>query len=328
MKEELTPEKIHKNYLNGDINKEDSVDLLISLIDGSEDAKVRVASIEALRKIEYKDEKIFKILENHLVSDENANVRASAAEVIILNHLEEGLEPLKWTIQHDKSPLVLNVIFKIFERNKKVKYEILEGDLSHFLSTFASNLGVQYEEARFFLDLEAIFAKDKRNYEINPLCYKNFEVLYNWKDSEPWLVIKNEHVEVLNLNFFNWKFVKDNEELINSFSKLKYLDMYLNMIRKYNNFNFNHTVIPESIGRLIYLKKLVLARNNLNSIPGSIKNLNLLSELDLSHNHFQEIPQILKSLNSLERLNLKNNNIKSTSQRMKDFINSLADFKL
>ncbi|MFW9873963.1 MAG: hypothetical protein ACFFG0_12725 [Candidatus Thorarchaeota archaeon] len=328
MKEELTPEKIHKNYLNKDINKEDSVDLLISLIDGSEDPEVQATSIDVLRKIEYKDENIFKILENHLVSDENANVRASAVKVIILNHLEEGLELLKWTIQHDKSPLVMNVILDTFERIKKVKYEKLEADLSFFLGTFASNLGVQYKEARFFLDLEAIFAKDKRNYEINPPFYKNFKVLYNWKDSEPWLVIKNEHVEVLNLNFFNWKFVKDNEELINSYSKLKFLDNYLNMIRKYNNFNFNHIAIPESIGRLTYLKKLALACNNLKSIPRSIKSLNLLSELDLSYNQFQEIPRILKHLNSLQHLNLENNNIKSIPQGMKDFINSLTDFKL
>ncbi len=328
MKEELTLEKIQKSFLNGDMSKEDITDLLISLIDGSEDAKVRAESIVALENLSFKDEKFFKILENHLVSDENANVRASAAKIIILNHLEEGLEPLEWTIRHDKSPLVIKMIWDIFDSKKHIKYEIIEENLSNFLDAFASNLGVVYEEARFFLDLEAIFSKGKRNYEINPLDYKNFEVLYNWNDSEPWLVIKNKHVEVLNLNFFNWRFIKDNGELLNSFSKLKYLDIYLNMIRKYNNFNFDYTEVPESIGRLTFLKKLVLARNNLQSIPESIKNLNLLSELDLSHNQFQEIPQILKSINSLELLNLKYNNIQSVPQSMNNFVNSLSDFKL
>jgi len=48
MKEELTPEKIQKNFLNGDISKEDTTDFLISLIDGSENAKVRAASISAV----------------------------------------------------------------------------------------------------------------------------------------------------------------------------------------------------------------------------------------------------------------------------------------
>lgn len=328
MNEELTPEKIQKSFLNGDITKEDTADRLISLIDRSEDAKVRTASIEALEKIDFKDEIIFKILENHLVSDENASVRASAAKVIILNFLDEGLEPLEWTTKHDKSPLVMKAIFDTFASKKISNHEAIEKNLSSFLETFALNLGVAFEEARFFLDLEAIFSKGKRSYEFNPLDYKNFEVLYDYKDSEPWLVIKNKHVVVLNLNFFNWRFVKENGELLNSFSKLKYLDIYLNMIKKYNNFNLEYTKVPESIGRLTSLKKLALARNNLQSIPESIKNLNLLSELDLSHNQFQEIPLSLKSLNSLELLNMKSNNLQSVPQSMKNFVNSLADFKL
>ncbi|MFW9878881.1 MAG: hypothetical protein ACFFG0_37855 [Candidatus Thorarchaeota archaeon] len=328
MKEEITPEKIQESFLNGDMSKEDITDLLISLIDGSENANIRAESIVALENLGLKNENLFKILENHLVSDENANVRASAAKVIILNHLEEGLKPLEWTIRHDRSPLVMKMIWDIVVSNKFIKNKIIEENLSNFLNSFASNLGVAYEEARFFLDLEAIFAKGKRNYEINPLEYKNFQVLYNWKDPEPWLVIKDKHVEILNLNFFNWSFIKENRELLDSFLKMKYLDIYLNIIRKYNIFNFNHSAIPESIGRLTSLKKLSLARNNLKSIPGSIKNLNFLSDLDLSHNQLQKIPQILKSLNSLERLNLKNNSIQSTPQGRKDFINSLADFKL
>ena len=328
MKEELTLEKIQKSFLNGDMSNEDITDLLISLIDGSEDAKVRAETIVTLEKLVFKDEKFFKILENHLVSDENANVRASAAKIIILNHLEEGLEPLEWTTRHDKSPLVIKMIWDTFDSKKLIKYEIIVENLSNFLDTFASNLGVVHEEARFFLDLEAIFSKGKRNYEVNPLDYNNFEVLYDYKDSEPWLVINNRHVEVLNLNFFNWRYIKEHGEIFNSFSKLKYMDIYLNMIRKYNNYNFDYTEVPESIGRLTSLKKLVLARNNLQNIPESIKNLTLLSELDLSHNQLQEIPRVLKSLNSLEQLNIKYNIISRIPQSMKNFVNSLVDFKL
>jgi hypothetical protein len=327
MKEELTPEKIQESFLNGDISKEDITDLLISLIDGSEDAKIRAESIGTLEKLGFKDEKFFKILENHLVSDEDANVRASAAKVIILNFLEEGFEPLEWTIRHDKSPLVMKMIWDMFDSNKLIKYDTIKENLHNFLDTFATNLGVVYEEARFFLDLEAIFSKDKRNYEINAFDYKNFESFYNYKDSEPWLVIKNKHVEVLNLNFFNWKYIKEHEEILESFSKLKYLDIYLNVLKKYNYLNFDSTKVPESIGTLTSLKKLVLARNNLQVIPESIKNLNSLTELNLSHNQFQEIPQILKSLNSLERLNIKHNTIRNIPQSMKNFVYSLVDFK-
>ncbi|MFX1345224.1 MAG: hypothetical protein ACFFAI_08945 [Promethearchaeota archaeon] len=328
MNEEITPEKIQENFLKGDISREDTTDLLLSLIDGSEDAKVRAEGIAALEKLGFKDEIFFKILENHLVSDEDANVRASAAKIIVLNYLEEGLEPLKWTSQYEKSPIVLKMIWDLLDDKRLIKSEIIEENLFNFLNTFASNVGVVSEEARFFLDLEAIFATGKRNYEINPFDYKNFEMLYNYQDSEPWLVITNKHVEVLNLNFFNWRFVKENRELFNSLSKLKYLDIYLNLIRKYNDTNNKYTQIPKSIGNLTSLKKLVLAWNNLKSIPDSISNLNLLSELDLSHNQFQEIPQILKSFNSLEQLNMKYNDIQTVPHSMKNFVNSLVEFKL
>ena len=129
MKEEITPEKIQKEYQNGDINKEDAADLLTSLINGSEDAKVRKASIELLEKIDYKDEITFKILENHLISDENASVRASAAKIIIINFLDEGLEPLEWSTKHDKSPLVIKIISDTIEQQKRSNLSNIEENI-------------------------------------------------------------------------------------------------------------------------------------------------------------------------------------------------------
>lgn len=328
MNEEVTPEKIQKSFLAGEIKKEDATDLLISLINGSEEAKVRATSIDLLEKIAFKDGEIFKILENHLVSDENACVRASAVRVIILNFLEEGLEPLEWSITHDNSPLVIKTIIDTFESKKELSQKVIEQNLRSFLETFALNLGIVIEEARFFLDLESVFSIGIKNYEINPSDYKRFEILHNNMDSTPWLVIKNKRVEVLNLNFFNWAYIKQNAVLFDSFSRLKYLDVYLNNIRKYNIPNFDKVEVPKSIGRLLFLKKLGLTGNNLQSIPESIKNLTMLLELDLSHNQLQEIPQALNSLTSLELLNMKYNNIRIVSDPMKNFVNSIADFRL
>lgn len=328
MNEEVTPEKIRKSFLDGDISREETTDLLISLINGSEDAKIRTASINVLEEVDFRDEIIFKILENHLISDENASVRASAARVIILNFLDQGLEPLEWTTKHDKSPLVLKTILDTYKIEKNSNQGTLEQNLSSFLEDFALNLGVVYEEAKFFLDLEAIFSLGEQNYTINQVDYNIFELLYDRMDPTPWLVIKNNHVEALNLNLFNWRYIKQNEDLFESFSRLKYLDDYLSSIKKYSIQNFNPFKIPESIGTLISLKKLVLKGNNLHSIPESIKNLSSLTLLNLSHNHLQQIPQILESLTSLEQLNMKYNNIQNVPYSMKNYVNSLTEFKM
>jgi Leucine-rich repeat (LRR) protein len=326
MKEEITPQKIYQYFLNGEINREDSIDQLLSLINSSEDGNLRATSIDVIANLDPKEELIFKILENHLISDENARVRASAAKVIILDFLEEGLEPLEWTSKHDKSPLVLNTILDTYKFKKKSTYETLEYNLSSFLEDFAVDLGVVNEEAKFFLDLESIFSIGELNYTINNVDYKIFEFLYDRMDPTPWLVIKNNHVEVLNLNFFNWRYIKQNEDLRESFSRLKYMDDYLNSIQKFSIQNNNSFQVPQSIGRLTYLKKLVLKGNKLNNIPNSIKNLSSLMVLNLSHNQLQEIPEILKTLPSLEQLNLKYNNIQDVPSSMQNFINSLTEF--
>ena len=109
MKEPLTPEKIQKEYSTGDLSKENAAELLISLIEGSDNTGIRVESIKALEKIKFHTEKIFKTLENYMISDENATIRASVANFIIRNFLEDGIPALRWVFKHEKSPLPLKV---------------------------------------------------------------------------------------------------------------------------------------------------------------------------------------------------------------------------
>lgn len=329
MKELITPEKIQNDLLIGDINKQEAAELLISLIEGSDSTEIRVQCIKILEDIDIYSEKIFKTLENCLISDENAIVRASVAKYIILNLLEDNISALRWVIQHDRSPLVLKIFFDISDNFSIDSLPlILLDDLLRWNKQFASNIGIVPEESKFFLDLEALFARGEKNYEIDPFCYTYFENLSDIKNSEPWLVIKDKHIELLNLNYFNWKYIKENQDIFDSLSRLKSLDLYLNSIRKYYYNNFDFTEIPASIGKLKSLRKLILKGNNLQRLPESIKKLTNLTELDLSYNNFQEIPQILKILKSLKKLNLKHNNIHEISESMKNFINSLVDFKL
>ena len=111
MKESLTPEKIQRDVSTGDLGKENAAELLISLIEGSDNIQIRVESIKALEKINLQSEKIFKILENYLISDENVVVRALVAEFIINNFPEHGQSALTWVIKYENSPLVLKNFF-------------------------------------------------------------------------------------------------------------------------------------------------------------------------------------------------------------------------
>lgn len=316
MKESLTPEKIQKEYSTGDLGKENAVELLISLIEGSDNTEIRVGSIKALKKLNFHTEKIFKTLENYMISDESAIVRGSAANYIMHNFLEDGLCALRWVIQHEKSPLVLKLFFDSIEIFDSPQLKLIKKALINWNEQFSSKIGVVPQESKFFLDLEVLFAKDKRNYEVNPSSYKHFEELSDIKNGEPWLVIKNKHVEILNFNYFKWKFIKNNADIVNSLSKLQDLDVYFCSLRKYSHNDVLISTIPESIGSLIYLNKLILQRNGLKKLPISMKKLTFLKELDLSYNKFDKSPYVLTSLNALEKLNIKHNIVQSNPESL------------
>lgn len=327
MKDSLTPEKIQKDFSSGDLGKENAVELLISLIESSDNTEIRVESIKALEKINFQNENIFKILENYLISDENAVIRASVANYIIENFPEDGLSAFKWVIQYENSPLVMKIFIDALEKLRNPQLKLIKKDLINWIEQYATKIGIVPQESIFFLDLEALFAKNKRSYEVDPNWYKHFEKLSNLKNGEPWLVIKNKHVDVLNFNYFTWKWVKENSDIVNSLYKFKYLDVYFNSLNKYNIDDKNFFEIPKSIGKLTSLKKLILARNKLQKLPKSIGSLISLKELDLSYNKFYEIPQIIEALNSLEKLNLKGNQIQKIPDSLRLFVNSLENFK-
>ncbi|MFX1599840.1 MAG: hypothetical protein ACFFB6_04520 [Promethearchaeota archaeon] len=311
MREFLTPEKIQKDVLTGDLGKENAAELLISLIEGSDNIQTRVESIKALKKINVQSEKIFKIFEHCLISDENAVVRASVADYLIHYFLDAAVPALKWIIQHEKSPIVLKLLFESMKKIESPQMGVIERDLKIWNEDFASKIGIVPQESLFFLDLEVLFSKGTGNYEINPFSYKHFEAISDIKNGEPWLVINNNHVEILDFNYFKWKFIKNNEDIIKALSKLENLDFYLCSLSKYSQNDFREFDIPESIGSLKFLKKLTLRRNKLKKLPISFQELKVVEELDLSYNKFEEFPQVLLSLNTLKQLNITHNLIQS-----------------
>ncbi|MFX0187864.1 MAG: leucine-rich repeat domain-containing protein [Candidatus Hodarchaeota archaeon] len=347
MREPFTSERIYSEVKHGKLNKSEAIELLISLIEGSNEAKVREKCLDVCKKLSLKTERIFKILENSLISDENPLVRSAAARAIFSNFLKDDLSSLKWAIQHEKSPIVLKTIFDFFKNINNQKFKFLNKELQKWVETFALTIGLVSDEAKFILDLEALFAKDGENYEINAETYNYYQSLTD--DGEPWLEIKNKHITGLSLNFYNWSFVKENPEYVDYLLSLVHLNLFLSALKKLNiNINRIREVpesigllmslerlnlsrnkirnLPKSIGSLCSLKTLDLSRNNIQEIPQSVFKLTSLKWLDLSHNDIQEIPESIVNLASLTILRLNRNNIKDIPDSIKPFLNSLEYF--
>ncbi len=264
--------------MNRKISKSAALDLLVSLIENSDNHKTRFECMEIIDKMDYTTKGIFKYLENCLVSDENPKVRASAAKLIIKNFLEEGYSSLKWTIAYDDSAVVLKTLHDLFKGATDRYINELKRDLNRRLSSI---YGVISDEALFLLDLELGVSFFNTNYlkiytsnTINGVINGNYMMC----------VIKNGHIMALNLS--NWG-LNNLPVSIGSLSRLKHL------ILKNNNIK----TLPSSIGLLHHLRTLDLSKCNIKSLPDSLINLHMLKRVSLNRNHnMKEIPRSISLL--------------------------------
>ena len=122
-----SPKTIYEDLSKGKIDKLSASEVLISLIENVDDIDVRLESINTLQQINFKNDKIFSILENLLLSDSNENVRNLAAKALTDLFEQKALPPLKWALDHEKSLNCLtNIISNIGNINdNKAKYVIL-----------------------------------------------------------------------------------------------------------------------------------------------------------------------------------------------------------
>ncbi|MFX1453101.1 MAG: hypothetical protein ACFFCM_19860 [Promethearchaeota archaeon] len=111
----INPDMIYSKLIDEHINKNEALALLISLVEESNDPHIRIRSLEIIHKLNITNDKIFNLLENSLISDNNEFVRVTAAKIIALRFPKKGVKPLRWAIKKETSPLVLDTISKLFE---------------------------------------------------------------------------------------------------------------------------------------------------------------------------------------------------------------------
>ncbi|MHA2129390.1 MAG: HEAT repeat domain-containing protein [Promethearchaeota archaeon] len=116
----LTPKAIYEDYVNKDLDKPFAIDLLLTLIDNTENINTRIESVEILDKIHLDDEKTFRFLEHLLISDLNEDIRSLTCRVLENHYSDKALDPLKWALEHEKS---LNCIETIISTMIKIDNE-------------------------------------------------------------------------------------------------------------------------------------------------------------------------------------------------------------
>ena len=108
----LTPHAIYNDLKNNFIDKASAVELLITLIENVDNLTTRIDSIETLEKTKIKNKKVFKTLENLIVSDSSENIRMAAIPTLKTLFQEKAITPLKWALHHENSLNCLITIIK------------------------------------------------------------------------------------------------------------------------------------------------------------------------------------------------------------------------
>jgi Leucine-rich repeat (LRR) protein len=296
----MYPEKIYQKLRIKLIEESEAIELLIPFLESSEDINLRIRSLAILRKINLGDLRIFKILENLLISDENEIIRSMAAEIIIKSFMDKSLKSLKWVIINDESPTLLKKIKELIE-NENLNYsKALLEEYHNRLKKIAFIYRIDLEELQILLDLN-IKLNGQNLYQIDSI----FSFIY---ETNFMCTIKKGHINELSMSLYN--------ELPNSvgcLSKLEHLNLSCNYLNE----------LPNSLSNLKLLKTLDLSWNNFVYFPEVIKKVRSVELIDLSNNSMDKLPSWISLLNNLIFLNLENNNIK----KIPDSIRNLKKLK-
>ncbi len=295
MSARVDPDKIFSDYRQRKISKSEVVDRLNVILQNSENDSYRLESIEHFVKLDFESEAIYKILEDLLLSDENALIRSSAASAIFTRYMSEGYDSLRWTIRYDSSPLVLKMLFDHANTHQKEEISQLQEDIKDWYQKFSSKIGVASSECPFLVDVEASLAVNKPERRIDNDTYRFYRALPNLNPKKPWLVLEEAHIVQLKLNYYYWYILKENVDIIDSFSVLNDLNSYFEVHKKYNAIFRVIRQVPKTINLLCRLKSLDLSDNDLESIPESIGTIKSIKELDLSRNKIQGFSNSLKN---------------------------------
>ncbi len=151
----LTPFEILKFYENKEIDKKNASKLVISLIEDSDDDDLFEEGIEILEKIAWKNEAVYRFLENVLISDSNINARNAAFYALKAIFPERICNPLTHLVEYDNSFLFINFIEHLTEIDLKKCKEALIKRIKRERNTI-SNLIFSYDDFFEIEDLSKI----------------------------------------------------------------------------------------------------------------------------------------------------------------------------
>jgi len=312
-------ECVKKEYETGSISESVAIDFLTNLFEHSCNEEIRIDILSIVKNIKTNSQKLFKFLENILISDSNFEVRKIAIEIIDVRFIDISFDVLKWAMIHEDSIenycLIVKTISKI--NSIKVREFFIEE-----LGNLKESIKIKYEWLDTISKYEKLIRDFKKNKKINKFSTHHLgNILINYQ------IIAN-----LIKKYPNVAYELDRENGLVISLDLSDLAMeprglpigWKNNIRDLQEIKY--------ILFLSQLKTLNLANNQIHDISG-LERLTNLTHLYLENNKIRD-KKTLKVLNKMNKLQLvdlhgnavvKKLNIKDFNLKIKVILNSYLD---
>ena len=260
MSEQLNPDKIYRDLLDKKISYKDALKLYEEILNKSDVEEFRAKTIKYLGSIESEREKIYKLLENSLISDDSAIIRCASAQILTEKFIDYDISPLLWAIDNETSVYFFKHILMTLESKKFDNTDIIK---QRILIKLSNHYNLDYNNSRFILDIDYLdYLRFKAEFD-------DFLTEFNLSDTEIQELIK----ENSQLGFKGLSRIKKVEE-----RQINALDLR------------NLEEIPNSICKLEKLKSLEISKSKLKKLPEDCKNLEALSNLVLTNNEIDYLP--------------------------------------
>jgi hypothetical protein len=99
---EITVAKIYEYVTTSQMTKTEAVELLAYFLENNDDPKVRLVSILAFQELNLRGNKVFKVIESSILSDEDLEVKKTAIKILKRIFPKRSKSLLDWIDKKDR----------------------------------------------------------------------------------------------------------------------------------------------------------------------------------------------------------------------------------
>ena len=289
----ISPERIYREFRQDKLDLSSALSQLVSLVENVEAEGIRKRSLKYLEKIGHKNDEIFKLLENLLISDSSNVIRKIACRAIVTLFDKKALPIMKWTILHETDyDCSIEIIESLLKINNIIAKTILTKQIEHIIKNKLILENKSFTNKSFRKDyLTLLRTREITDFSIQELAdlLINYKTILALKEKFYSVYYELENALVVTLDLTDieyevrgWKAeFKNNVHALSEITGLRYLKNLKTLYLANNQI--------QDLKELVYLQnltKLYLSNNRIDHIKNLdyLKQLKNLSYVDLSDN--------------------------------------------